>query len=185
VKDEALRERVRHELALARTETDRLFQMLAPEAIYERPISERHRIIFYLGHLEAFDWNMICIKSFGLPSFQPQFDRLFDFGIDPVDGALPHDQPSDWPTVPEILTYRDRVRASVDDVLSRSTFTKSSQPFVENAQIFDVAVEHRLMHAETLTYMFHWLDYSLKRAPLEHTSRVVKEISQSLRAGSS
>src|SRR5262249_32835650 len=130
VKDEALRERVRHELALARTETDRLFQMLSPEAIHERPISERHRIIFYLGHLEAFDWNMICIKSFGLTSFNPQFDRLFDFGIDPVDGVLPQDQPSDWPSVSEILQYRDRVRAAVDGLLDHATFTKSAEPFV-------------------------------------------------------
>jgi ergothioneine biosynthesis protein EgtB len=178
VKDELLRERVRRELALARTESDRLFQMLAPEAIHERPISERHRIIFYLGHLEAFDWNMICIKSFGLPSFHPQFDRLFDFGIDPVDGALPQDQPADWPAVTEILAYRDRVRATVDGVLSRATFTNSPQPFVENAQIFDVAIEHRLMHAETLTYMFHWLDFSLKQVPHEYSSRAFEETRQ-------
>jgi iron(II)-dependent oxidoreductase len=175
VKDEALRERVHHELDLARAESDRLFDLLAPEAIHARPISERHRIIFYLGHLEAFDWNMICIKSFDLPSFHPQFDRLFDFGIDPIDGALPQDQPSDWPAVAEILTYRDRVRATVDSVLSRATFTNSSQPFVENAQIFHVAIEHRLMHVETLTYMFHWLDYSLKRPPLEYVTRLAQE----------
>ena len=62
--------------------------MLAPEAIYERPIAERHRVIFYLGHLEAFDWNMIAATSFQLPSLNSQFDRLFEFGIDPVDGKL-------------------------------------------------------------------------------------------------
>ena len=84
MKDEALRENIRQELVLARMETDQLFHMLAPEAMYERPISERHRIIFYLGHLEAFDWNMICGKSFGMTSLNPQFDRLFEFGIDPA-----------------------------------------------------------------------------------------------------
>ena len=36
-------------------ETDKLFTYLDPAAIYDRPISERHRMIFYLGHLEAFD----------------------------------------------------------------------------------------------------------------------------------
>ena len=165
VKDEALRENIRQELVLARMETDQLFHMLAPEAMYERPISERHRIIFYLGHLEAFDWNMICGKSFGMTSLNPQFDRLFEFGIDPVDGALPNDRPSDWPAVKEILSYRDCVRATVDDLLNRATFAKSRQPYLESGQIFHVAIEHRLMHAETLAYMFHWLDYDLKRAP--------------------
>ena len=163
--NELLRQKLRHDLLVAREETDELFRLLAPEAIHERPISERHRIIFYLGHFEAFDWNMICAQSFGAKSFNSQFDRLFEFGIDPVDGRLPHDQPSDWPAIEEIISYRNRVRATVDDLLEHATFTNSSQPFVENGQIFHVAIEHRLMHAETLAYMFHWLDYSLKRRP--------------------
>jgi hypothetical protein len=84
-----LRESLRRELAKARDETDRLFQMLAPKAMYERPIPERHRVVFYLGHLEAFDWNMVAATSFGLPAFNAPFNRLFEFGIDPVDGGLP------------------------------------------------------------------------------------------------
>jgi iron(II)-dependent oxidoreductase len=51
----------------------------------------------------------------------------------------------------------------VDDALNRATFTNAPQPFLEKGQIFHVAIEHRLMHAETLTYMFHWLDFHLKR----------------------
>ena len=43
----------------ARAQSDRLFAMLRPDAFYDRPIPERHRIIFYLGHLEAFDWNLL------------------------------------------------------------------------------------------------------------------------------
>src|SRR5438876_5291995 len=126
--------------------------MLAPAAIYERPIRERHRIIFYLGHLEAFDWNMICAASFGMPSFNSEFNRLFDFGIDPVDGKLPQDQPADWPRLEQVLSYRDHVRPAVDRLLERATFTNAAERFVENGQIFRVAIEHRLMHAETLAY---------------------------------
>src|SRR5438874_10044462 len=159
VNSERLREMLRRELDVARMQTDQLFQMLAPAALVERPIPERHRLIFYLGHLEAFDWNMICATSFGLRSLNSQFDRLFEFGIDPVDGKLPQDKPSDWPSVEEIHSYRDRIRSAVDDLLCRATFTNAAQPFVENGQIFHVAIEHRLMHAETLAYMFHWLPY--------------------------
>jgi hypothetical protein len=46
-------------LAQARAGTDALFGLVRPDALYERPVPERHRIIFYLGHLEAFDWNLI------------------------------------------------------------------------------------------------------------------------------
>jgi ergothioneine biosynthesis protein EgtB len=131
--------------------------MLAPEAIRARPIPERHRIIFYVGHLEAFDWNMICGWAFGLPSFNPEFDRLFEFGIDPVDGKLPQDMPADWPALEHILSYRDRIRSTVDELLEKAELTTSI------SQILHVAIEHRLMHAETLAYMFHWLDFDLKK----------------------
>ena len=53
---------------------------------------------FYVGHLEAFDWNLLHENVLGLKSFHPEFDRLFAFGIDPVGGGLPSDQPSDWPS---------------------------------------------------------------------------------------
>ena len=39
----------------ARAETDELFRIVRSEAMYDRPIAERHRIVFYVGHLEAFD----------------------------------------------------------------------------------------------------------------------------------
>ena len=51
----------------ARRRTDELFDLLKPAAIYSRPIPERHRLIFYLGHLEAFDWNQIARNALGVP----------------------------------------------------------------------------------------------------------------------
>ena len=82
----------------ARAHSDELFEIVRPEALYDRPIPERHRIIFYLGHLEAFDWNLL-LEPLGLASFDPDFDRLFAFGIDPVEGGLPDDEPKDWPSL--------------------------------------------------------------------------------------
>ena len=74
----------------ARQRSDELFSMVRADALYERPIPERHRIIFYLGHLEAFDWNLLHESILGRKSFHPEFDRLFAFGVDPVgaDHAL-------------------------------------------------------------------------------------------------
>ena len=80
--------RIRHDLHTrlldARLRTDELFRVVREEALYERPIPERHRIIFYVGHVEAFDWNLLGDRAFGLRSFQRTFDQLFAFGIDPV-----------------------------------------------------------------------------------------------------
>jgi formylglycine-generating enzyme required for sulfatase activity len=124
---------------------------LRPGALYSRPIPERHRLIFYLGHLEAFDWNQICRQALDIPSFHPEFDHLFEFGIDPPVGQAPQDQPSDWPSEREIREYNQRARAIVDQVVEQAP-----------EQIANVALEHRLMHAETLAYLFHNLPYDQK-----------------------
>jgi iron(II)-dependent oxidoreductase len=158
----ALQER----LDSARQLTDSIFRLLTPEALYSRPIPERHRLIFYLGHLEAFDWNLICRKTLDVASFSPHFDALFEFGIDPPVGQAATDQPSDWPTVEEVQTYNRRVRARIDELLDQAP-----------EQIIQVALEHRLMHAETLAYLLHNLPYDQKvstAAPLVHsTNRLV------------
>jgi formylglycine-generating enzyme required for sulfatase activity len=143
-------------LANARQRTDDLFAVLVPDAFYDRPIPERHRNIFYLGHLEAFDWNLICRKTLEMPSFHPEFDKLFEFGIDPPVGQLPADQPSDWPSVAEIEQYNARIRQAIDKALDRSEVPE---------QIWHVAIEHRLMHAETFAYMLHNLPAERKIEP--------------------
>src|SRR5215468_23879 len=156
---ETVRQNLSQELVSARLQTDQLFQILAPGALHMRPIPERHRIIFYLGHLEAFDWNMICKWAFEMSPFNAEFDRLFAFGIDPVDGKLPDDKPSDWPSADEICSYRDRIRRTIDAVLDTADLEDESR-----TQIFHAAIEHRLMHIETLAYMLHWLDFDLKQS---------------------
>jgi formylglycine-generating enzyme required for sulfatase activity len=135
----------------AREQTDLLFRLVRPDSLYERPIPERHRILFYLGHLEAFDWNLIGRYELDIPSFHPDFDRLFAFGIDPAPGRLPEDRPSDWPSLAQVERYNHRVRDEIDSRL----------PDVPE-QLRHVAIEHRLMHAETLAYILHQLPYEQK-----------------------
>jgi len=149
-------------LAEARTQTDKLFALVKNDFLYERPIPERHRVVFYIGHLEAFDWNLLQGFIPQLQSFHPKFDRLFAFGIDPVDGGLPSDEPKDWPALAEVHRYRSRVRDLLDEVLESSAFWRSSYDGFSAATLLNVAVEHRLMHAETLAYMFHQLPLEQK-----------------------
>src|SRR5215813_14288439 len=116
--------RTRHEyqlrLAHARRVTDDLFAILKEDALYERPIAERHRVIFYLGHVEAFDWNLLGQRAFGIRRFHPSFDQLFAFGIDPIGGGLPTDTPEDWPTRQEIQRYNRRLREELDHAIEHA-----------------------------------------------------------------
>src|ERR1700676_779706 len=115
-----IRQDIHARLLEARTRTDEIFRMVREDALYERPIRERHRIIFYVGHVEAFDWNLLAERAFGLKPFQRQFDQLFSFGIDPVDGGLPSDTPADWPERRDVERYVTRLRDELDRAIERA-----------------------------------------------------------------
>src|SRR5713101_7232445 len=163
----------------ARRQSDALFNLVRENALYERPIPERHRIIFYLGHLEAFDWNLLNGSLFALKSVHPEFDRLFAFGIDPVGGGLPTDLPSDWPAVDVVRDYVGKIRSNLDAKLEKvilephfrtgfrtndRTDDRTNDGFSLHT-LLNVAIEHRLMHVETLSYMLHQLPLDTKVQP--------------------
>ncbi len=158
----------------ARRQSDALFDLVRPDALYDRPIPERHRIIFYVGHLEAFDWNLLAGNFLHLKSPNSELDRLFAFGIDPVGGGLPTDQPSDWPLQGVVRNYVGQVRGAIDgamDALEDANVT-STEGFPLHT-LLNVAVEHRLMHVETLAYMLHQLPFDKKVKPSSFPDRNV------------
>jgi ergothioneine biosynthesis protein EgtB len=154
---------LRARLRAARDRSDDLFKIVRPTTMYDRPILERHRIIFYLGHLEAFDWNLVR-EPLGLRSSRPDFDKLFAFGIDPVEGGLPADQAGDWPSVTQIREYNQSVRQQLDSAIEEVSAKDASLMCLESGRLLEVAIEHRLMHAETLSYMLHQLPVDRKLA---------------------
>ena len=163
-------------LVASRGQTDRLFDLVKPDALYERPIPERHRIVFYIGHLEAFDWNLFRGRAFDVPSFHPDFDHLFAFGIDPVGGSLPTDQPADWPSLPEVRNYVGQVRQVLDEELSKALSANGVDHEFPISLLLNVAIEHRLMHAETLAYMLHQLPVDRKIRPAHTAERLVANV---------
>ena len=146
--------RLRNELLRARGYSDRLFEILLPQFLYERPIAERHRVVFYLGHLDAFDFIQICREGLGVQSREPALDSLFQAGIDPDSGHLPTDEPADWPALDRIKAYVYQTRETVDRLLEEAP-----------ADAVHMALEHRLMHLETLAYMFHNFSHEKKTPP--------------------
>lgn len=152
---EAATAKLHQELRSVRAESDRLFAILTQAALYARPIAERHRVIFYVGHLDGFDSIQICREALGLKMPDPQLDALFQAGIDPDSSHLPSDQPSDWPSLDQVQGYVARARQLVDQHLEHVP-----------TELFVMALEHRLMHLETLAYMFHNFGHELKNGHL-------------------
>ena len=145
----------------ARARTDSLFSLLPPNSFYDRPVPERHRLIFYLGHLEAFDQNLFS-GPLGLEPKDAALDKLFAFGIDPVDGGLPTDVPRDWPNIANVEKYKRNVRERLDARLRDGNAVRSTDAALLDGTLLHVAIEHRLMHAETLAYLLHSLPLERK-----------------------
>lgn len=139
------------DLREARQASDGLFALLGEGGLYLRGIPERHRLIFYLGHLEAFDWNLVVRWHLQHPGFRPEWDQLFAFGIDPPPGKLPDDPPSAWPPEDEVRKYCAMIRADLDALW----------PGIPT-RLKHFVIEHRYMHFETLCYLLHELDYGCR-----------------------
>jgi ergothioneine biosynthesis protein EgtB len=143
-------------LAEARRRTDALLDMVPASRLLERPIPDRHRFVFYLGHLEAFDWNLLSERLEGARE-SSELDTLFAFGIDPVEGNAPDEAASAWPDAATIRAYNRDVRhvldTSLPHALDAERFGEHFGGATPVATLIDAAIEHRLMHAETLAYM--------------------------------
>jgi ergothioneine biosynthesis protein EgtB len=154
----ALRHDLKNELQRARRVTDKLFASLRSRALYDRPIPQRHRFVFYLGHLDTFDWNLLCRDIAGVPSRSTELETLFASGIDPL-GMGPRDGVRDWPRIATVQAWNARLREQLDQMVDRLPF----EGLLERGWALHACIEHRLMHAETLCYMLHQLPFTSKR----------------------
>ncbi|MEO6593901.1 MAG: SUMF1/EgtB/PvdO family nonheme iron enzyme [Planctomycetota bacterium] len=159
VDPEAVRRDLQEQLRCARARTDAMFALLEPEAFDARPIPERNRLVFYLGHLEVFDWNLLVRDCLRHPSRDAAWEQRFAFGIDPTDGELPRDRAEDWPTVETVRRRNAELRADVDARLAKAPL----QGWLERGWAWRLCIEHRAMHAETLAYSLAWLPHEHKK----------------------
>ncbi|CAE6446239.1 unnamed protein product [Rhizoctonia solani] len=134
--------------------------MIPQEMLHQKPIDLRHKCLFYLGHIPAF-LDIHLTNLLGEKHTEPEyFKHIFERGIDPhVDDPTqihPHsevpEKDEDWPSLKEILSFRDRVRARLmklyDDFESgKRVLTRTI------GRVLWMTFEHETFHAETLLYM--------------------------------
>jgi gamma-glutamyl hercynylcysteine S-oxide synthase len=151
------------------TRTDELFAIMPNTEILAKPIVWRHPFIFYVGHLPAFSWNQICGAILNWKSFNPYFDDLFCRGMDPdVDTGECHwhpEVPDQWPSLSEVVAYRDKVRGAVLEALYAIAHCASTDVMAQDGRVFQMVLEHEYMHQETLLYTMQQLPLDKKRRP--------------------
>ena len=174
------------------TRSDALFDLLrCSDDFYQRPIKLRLPLLFYLGHLPCFAWTQFRHLDGVDHVIDTLFDKLFERGIDPdvQTGIVHHDHSSRhsndmeaedeyWRSfsVQSVLDYKQKVRSAILAVL-----TNGHLNFVDVAtlNILNVALEHEMMHQETLMYLYAQIPIESLRVDSAMTSKVHRRQSTS------
>jgi formylglycine-generating enzyme required for sulfatase activity len=134
----------------------RVFAIPVEDAYYDRPIPLRNPIVFYEGHLPAFNINTLMKIALKCHGIDERYEVLFARGIDP-DSVDAVKSPTDlWPSRAEVQAYGARADGVIEDALLHGPIETN------NAEAAFTILEHEQMHQETLMYMFHEMDYARK-----------------------
>jgi gamma-glutamyl hercynylcysteine S-oxide synthase len=151
-----------------RARSQQLFDMIDEAAYYSRPITLRHPIVFYEGHLPAFAINVLIKKGLGRPGVDERLEQLFARGIDPhsqeAAEAVAGQTRGLWPSRTEVKAYADAATRALRDVLLNEPLVRDDVAVMRNGEAVFTIIEHEAMHQETLLYMWHRLPYALKGA---------------------
>lgn len=149
-----------------RARSAQLFAMLDPDTYYTRPISLRNPIVFYEGHLPAFNVIVLIKRGLGNPGVDERLERLFARGIDPEDEqAASANAAAVWPSRDAVQAYARAADEMMLEALRHATLDRPGHPVLDRAEGAYTALEHEAMHQETLLYMWHRLPHDVKRAP--------------------
>src|SRR3954454_18762500 len=152
-----------------------IFDLVAQDAYYSRPIALRHPLVFYEGHLPAFSFNTVVKKALGRPGSDSRLEDLFARGIDPHEGqagqareatrAAGATHAAGWPSRDVVHAFAEEADRQVIDALDREELDRPGDPLLDGAEAVFTILEHEAMHQETLLYMWHRLPLDQKRAP--------------------
>jgi iron(II)-dependent oxidoreductase len=148
-----------------RERSKRVFAIPRPANYYDRPIRLRNPIVFYEGHLPAFNVNTLIKGALQRPGVDADYELLFERGIDPEDEGGVKSPTDFWPSREKVQAYG----AAADQRIEESFATIDLDKYGDYALTL---IEHEFMHQETLLYMFHNMPYEnkVRREPLTRPS---------------
>src|SRR5688572_9944205 len=125
-----------------------LFDLLVPDAYYQRPIELRHPIVFYEGHLPGFSFNTLVKRALGGPSIDARLEAIFARGIDPHEtaavaaGASTGVGPSEWPSRDEVHAFAEEADRRVLDALCHGEVERTGDPLLDRGEAVFTILEH-------------------------------------------
>ncbi|MBS1159013.1 MAG: ovoA [Proteobacteria bacterium] len=140
---------------------EQLFEVLKDDAAYYvKPISLRHPLIFYFGHTATFFVNKLLLAGCLEQRINPGFESMFAIGVDEMSWDDLDDVRYAWPSVAEVRSYRQAVRAAVDQLIRQLPL---SLPIAweDPWWVILMGIEHERIHLETSSVLIrqHQLPY--------------------------
>jgi ergothioneine biosynthesis protein EgtB len=142
-----------------------LFDSVVPDAYEDRPIPLRNPICFYEGHLPAFNVNTLLKRGLKEKGVDPEYEILFERGIDPEDEKSVGSAKRRWPSREAIHDYAQRSDRLIREALLTKDIARDDDPVLSRGLAAFTILEHEPMHQETLRYMWHRLPYEKKIRP--------------------
>lgn len=144
-----LRRVLRHYFVTTFDRYESLFDCLSQDqAYYEKAISLRHPLVFYLGHTATFFTNKMLLARLIDARLDEQMESIFAVGVDEMSWDDLDDTHYDWPAVADVMAYRQQVRKVVLDVIDNAPLTL---PLDWNNPWWAIimGIEHERIHLET------------------------------------
>lgn len=141
-----------------------LFKPLADaDAFYVRAEPLRHPLIFYLGHTSVFYINKLIAAQILKDRINPKYESLFAVGVDEMSWDDLNESHYDWPTVKEVMQYRDKVRETVDTII-RTIPISMPINWHNRAWALMMGMEHARIHLETSSVI-------IRQLPIQYLSK--------------
>src|SRR5688500_5153252 len=117
-----------------RVRSQALFDLIADEAYYSRPIDLRHPIVFYEGHLPGFSFNTLVKRALGGRSIDQGLERLFARGIDPEVASGSPEHRHQWPDRDAVRAFAAEADQRVLHALAHEEIDRPGHPLLDRAQ---------------------------------------------------
>src|SRR5699024_9929556 len=115
---------------------------------YEKSISLRHPLIFYLGHTATFFVNKLLLARLMDERLDERLESTFAVGVDEMSWDDLDETHYEWPSIDEVLHYRGRVRETVLNIIDQAPLAVPidwDHPW----WAIIMGIEHERIHLET------------------------------------
>lgn len=144
-----MRRRIRDYFLDTWTRYESLFECLnCDDAYLKKSISLRHPLIFYLGHTATFFVNKLMLTRLLNERVDEEFESVFAVGVDEMSWDDLDESNYNWPTVAQVMEYRNKVRNRVLGIIESAPL---SLPIYQESPWWAIVmgIEHERIHLET------------------------------------